>query len=369
MHRLLHAPLLLLLLAGALSACSSEEAAPPPPPVRPVKTLLIEGPEVGGVRSFPGRIEASRRAELSFRVAGKLAEIRVAEGQQVGEGELLARLDPTDYQIALNDRQAVFDRAAADFERGRQLVGKGTISRRDFDALTANFKSAEAALQAAQQELAYTRLEAPFSGVVARRHVDNFEEVQARATVLSLNDTSTLEVKVDLPEALMQRIRRVDPDAPRAEVYATFDAAPGQRFPLTFKEVATRADPETQTFEATLTMAPPAGLTVLSGMTTTVVADLSRIRPSATEPPVYAIPASAAVGDPQLEPSVWIYDAASQSVQRRPVRVEQLTGDTIQVSDGLQPGDRVVVAGAAYLAEGMRVRLLPDTEQPARGPR
>jgi RND family efflux transporter MFP subunit len=356
---------LVLVTVLGLGACAEEAPPPSAPAVRPVKTLLIEGPESGGQRSFPGRVAAARRADLAFRVAGKLNTIPVVEGQRVAEGDTVATLDPTDFQITLNDRKATYDRAKADYDRGRQLVEQGTISRRDFDALTADFKSAEAAFAQAQQNLAYTRLTAPFDGVIARRLMDNFEEVQAKEAIVTLNDISTLEVKVDVPEGLMQRLRRAEPEAQRGEVYALFDTAPGQHFPLTFKEVSTRADPKTQTFEVTLTMAPPQGINVLSGMTTTVVADLSRTRPD-DETVTYPVPAGAVVGDRELDPSVWLYDPQAGTVTARKVKVRELSGDRIEVVEGLAPGDRVIVAGASFLAEGMRVRPLPDSEQPER---
>ena len=353
----------LVLLLGA-GGCADEAPPPAAPSVRPVKTLLIDAPDAGGTRTFPGRIAAAQRAELAFRVPGKVREIPVSEGQQVSQGTVVASLDPTDYQIAYNDRKATYDRSRADFERGQKLVEQGTISRRDFDALTANFKSSEAAFQQARQDLGYTELKAPFDGVIARRLVDNFEEVQAKEPVLVINDVATLEVKVDLPESLMQRMRREsrdDPDRPRARIHAIFDTAPGKRFPLEFKEVAARADPQTQTFEVTLSMPAPEGLTVLSGMTTSVVVDAPALR-SAQQ--AFVIPSGAVIGDAKLEPSVWVFDPDSSTVKARNVRVRTLTGDAIEVLEGLEAGERVVVAGAAFLAEGMQVRLLPDSEQP-----
>lgn len=353
----------LILLLGA-GGCADEAAPPAAPAVRPVKTLLIDAPDAGGTRTFPGRIAAAQRAELSFRVSGKLREIPVTEGQQVSRGTVVASLDPTDYQIAFNDRKATYDRSKADFERGQKLVEQGTISRRDFDALTANFKSSEAAFQQASQDLGYTELKAPFDGVIARRLVDNFEEVQAKQPVLVINDIATLEVKVDIPESLMQRVKREgrdDPGRARAKIHAVFDAAPGKQYPLEFKEVAATADSQTQTFEVTLSMPAPEGLTVLSGMTTSVVVDAPALR-SAQQ--VFAIPSGAVIGDPKLEPSVWIFDPDTSTVKARRVEVRTLAGDAIEVVEGLGAGERVIVAGAAFLAEGMQVRLLPDSEQP-----
>ena len=90
--------------------------------VRPVKTFVISGGHSDLVRSFPGRIEASKRAELGFRIPGTVAEIPVKEGEGVIEGQVLARLDPTDYEIVLRDRQATYDNADRNFRRASELV-------------------------------------------------------------------------------------------------------------------------------------------------------------------------------------------------------------------------------------------------------
>jgi multidrug efflux pump subunit AcrA (membrane-fusion protein) len=90
--------------------------------VRPVKTIVVVTPESGGIRHFPARIDANRKAELSFRVPGKVTELAIKEGDRVVEGQLIARLDPTDYQITVNDRQAPFDNARKNFERTKKLV-------------------------------------------------------------------------------------------------------------------------------------------------------------------------------------------------------------------------------------------------------
>ncbi len=92
--------------------------------VRPVKTLVIQSPETGGQRSFPGRVEAANRATLSFQVAGKLNEILVKEGEEVKAGQTLARLDPKDFKVVVNDRSANYHRAAADFKRAKELMAR-----------------------------------------------------------------------------------------------------------------------------------------------------------------------------------------------------------------------------------------------------
>ena len=348
-----------------LSGCAEEAPVEEPAVVRPVKTVLIDAPESGGIRNFPARIDANRKAELSFRVPGKVQELLVKEGDEVVEDQDVARLDPTDYEIVVNDREATYSNSKKNFDRAKDLIEKGHISQMDYDRLEAEFKNADAALKTARQDLRYTKLQAPFSGVIAKRHIERFEEVIAKQTVLSLQDTSLLEVKMDVPESMVRSIRSsAEGRAERraaVKVTASFDGLPGRQFPLTFKEVATKADPQTQTFQITFTMEPVSGATVLPGMTANVTLDLSAIADS--EEQVFTVPVSSVVGDYKLDPRVWVVDQASMTVNPRSVKVGRMWGDNIQVSEGLEPGDLLVTAGVPFLVEGMKITLLPDLEQ------
>lgn len=354
----------ILLLVG----CAEKE---PPPQVedvaRPVKTMVIAGADASGMRSFPARIAAAARAGLAFRIPGTVKDIPVKESDRLQQGDLVARLDPTDYQIVVDDKRATFTKAAKNFERGKKLIKSGTISQFDFDKLEAEFKNARAALKTATQDLAYTELKAPFDGIIATREVERFEEVQAKQTIVVLQNIEMLKVKFDAPESFIRSIRSGgDEDgmrpSDRIPVVASFEGQPDISYPLTFKEVSTRADAKTQTFELTYLMKQweqGAG-TVLPGMTASVTLDLSGYIDSVK---IFTVPVSAVVGDYKLDPHVWKVDEASMSVSPHPVKVGRLVGNSIEVLEGLEPGDRVVTAGTPFLVEGMRVTLLPELEQ------
>jgi len=346
-----------------LGACAEQEQVEVPEPVRPVKTMLIEAPETGGVRNFPARIDANRKAELAFRVPGKVQELLVKEGDQVTEDQEVAKLDPTDFQIVVNDRQATFSAANNNFKRAKGLIKDGFISQMDYDRLEAEFRNASAALKTARQDLAYTSLKAPFTGSIAKRHIQRFEEVQAKQSVLSLQNVQLLEVKFDIPESIVRGIRASEERGDvrdRLRIFATFEDLPGREFPLSFKEVATKADPKTQTFEVTYTMEQLSDATVLPGMTATATADFSEL---VAQVVVYAVPVSAVVGDYKMDPRVWAVDKESMAVKPQPVKVGRMLGDSIEVLDGLEPGSRIVTAGTPFLVEGMKVTLMPTPEQ------
>ncbi|MEW8508241.1 MAG: efflux RND transporter periplasmic adaptor subunit [Candidatus Thiodiazotropha sp.] len=354
----------IILITALLFGCDK----PPPPDtenvVRPVKSFVVEQAGSSDVRSFPARIDAGRKAELSFRVAGKLTRLSVKAGDYVEKDQLIATLDSTDYKIAYNNRKANFDKAKKDYARAQELVKKGHISKMDYDRLEAEFKSAKSALESAQQDLNYTKLSAPFKGVIAKRHVENFEEVQAKQVILDLQDITTLEIKFDVPESQLRELQpdRESPQARRNQipVSVSFSDLPGRTYPLTFREVSTKADAKTQTFQVTYTMPQVDDVTILPGMTATAIVDLSGFLNKSQR---HLVPATAVVGDSDLEPRAWVIDEESMTVNSRKVKVGRLLGSRIEILEGLNPGERIVTAGTPFLLEGMEVRLLPVREQ------
>jgi RND family efflux transporter MFP subunit len=367
MNRILRI-LLATAVLPALVACGGNEQEMPPPPIRPVKIFEVEGISGEAMRRFPGSISASQRAALSFRVGGVLQKIEVREGERVKAGQLLAALDPTDYEIRLNDRQATFDNAQKNYNRGSQLVAEGNISQLDFDRLEANFRTSQAALDAARQELEYTRLKAPFAGSIGRREVENFEEVTANQPIFQLQNLEQLDVSVDLPENLVRSLQRDQQVenvrdarvANQVETWASFEGRDGERFSLEFKEVSTKADAQTQTFRVTLTMPQPQGFSVLPGMTANVFMDFSKV--VATDSTRW-IPVTAVVADSGLDAQVWVLDGESMTVSPRPVTIGRMAEGRIEVISGLSGGEEIVSVGAVYLADGMQVSRMQLTEQ------
>jgi RND family efflux transporter MFP subunit len=362
-----HTTAILALLVALLAGCDAGDAPTQSaqPASRPVKTFVLEGGQADDKRNFPARIDASRRAELGFRVPGMVKDILVKEGDTITEGAVMARLDPTDLQIVLKDREASYDNAKRNFERGRELIGAGNISRLDYDRMEANFKSAEAAYQRAQQDLAYSELKAPFPGRLAKRHVERFEEVAAKQTIFSLQQIDDLDVKIDLPESLIRSFRidrDENPDSISGSVPATvaFDGMLGQDFELRVKEVATKADPKTQTFEVTLSMHNPETFVLLPGMTATVTLNLSGIARASSS---RWIPATAVAADANLAPYVWLLDPGSMTLLRKSVRTGRMDGNQIEVIEGLSGGDEIVAVGLSHLAENMQVTRMASLEQ------
>lgn len=357
------------LLLLALSGCGAKEEIVAPPATRPVKTFIVEGGVADAIRTFPGRVDATQRAELAFRVPGQLQEILVKEGDFVQEGQVLARLDPADYELVYEDRKATYDNSKRNFERGKELIVDGNISRMDYDTMEANFRTAAAALSQTEKDLEYTVLTSPFTGRLAERRVENFEDVLAKQTVFSLQNINQLDIIIDLPESVVRMVRADvsqersmarGESASSTKAYALFEGRHGEEFTLRPKEIATKANEQTQTFRATFTMDAPTDFTLLPGMTATVRLDLSSLMDGEQ---VKRVPVRAVQADSGLKPRVWVLDANSMTVSAQEVTIGRMTGRMIQVTGGLQGGEEIVAVGAPYLAEGMHVSRMAKKEQ------
>lgn len=330
---------------------------------KPVKSIVIGGPDGTNLRQFPGRIDSANKAELSFRVPGKVEKLLVSEGEFVVKGQTLAQLNRTDYLITMKDRSASYEQAKKDFERGEELVVKGSISRRDYDTLKAKYKSADAALEQAQQNLNYTTLKAPFTGSIAKRHIEQFEEIAVKQSVLSIIDQDSLLVKFDIPENLILQLPQgTEEDHVKGDVtvWASFDSSSDRHFELAFKEVSKRADAKTQTFEITYSLPPQKEITILPGMTANVTIDLSEVLSGR---PVHFLPLSAISGSNDLEPRVWRIDEQTMTVKEQKIAIGRMLGSKVEVTNGVQKGMRIVTAGAAFLSEDMKVSLIKPMEQ------
>ena len=358
-----------LLLFSLLAGCGGAEPVAPPPTTRPVKIFTVEGGRSDLVRTFPGRVDASRRAELAFRVPGQLQEILVREGDLVEAGEVLARLDPADFEVVLEDRQASYDNAKRNFDRGKELIEDGNISRIDYDRMEAEFRSASAALSQARLNLEYTVLTSPFRGRIAQRRVENFEDVAASQTVFWLQNIDKLHIIIDLPESVMRSVRgstrtdidhRSDETANSVKAFARFEGRSDRQFPLKPVEIATQADPQTQTFRATLSMDAPTDFNVLPGMTATVVLDLSGV---VDKEGVKWVPVRSVQADSGLQPRVWILEPETMTLSSRQVTIGRMSRRMIEVREGLEGGEEIVAVGAPYLAEGMAVTRMAISEQ------
>ena len=360
-----------ILLAAVLPGCS--DAPPPLEEITPrVKTFVVGERATGQSRRISGRVVAADTSPLSFGVAGTVEEVLVSQGDVVARGQILARLDPKPLSLAVERARAELNAARANATEAKQsherlaaLFEKQAVAKVDMEAATAKRAGARADLSAAQsdleskeRDLALTELSAPFSGTIAGRTVEPFQEVSVGQDAFVLQSAGVLEVEVQVPETL---IRDVDYGQ---VVQITFSSAADTTINGVVSEIGSQAQAG-NAFPVRVQLSRT-DADLRPGMTASVTFNFDRYLEDRT---AYLIPLSAiaievgllqqAGRQDESEPGtapVFVVDEDNQ-LQVRDLVVGDLRGNDLEVYEGLQEGDRVVSAGVAFLREGMTVEL------------
>ncbi|MCH9608905.1 MAG: Multidrug resistance protein MdtA [Chlamydiales bacterium] len=352
--------LFLLLLVSCVSEVKS-------PVIRPIRAMQLEEKSVARLHLFPGRTRAVGRVNLSFRVSGPLVKRPVKVGDEVVKGQLLAQIDPRDFQVKVENAVGKVDQAMAnlrfaesDYQRSMNIYREdpGAISesfldrkKEDVGKLKGEVRFLEADLEAAYDELGYTYMRSPFKGIVVATFVENYEYVEAKQPIIRLLNQSQIEMLIDVPEGLIAQIPSVE------ELYVEIDAYPGKKFPAQVKEIGTEASITTRTYPVTLIIDQPDEETIFSGMAGR--ATLIDSKDKRFSEKGYLVPSSAILTDPSLDQSfVWIFEG--DRVTKREVEVGQLSSDGILLTDGVSTGEWVVISGVNSLQEGEEVTLFDE---------
>jgi len=350
-------------LCGALmlAACGPHPPAAREP--RPVVSGLVHPDSGAGRATFPGDLEPRDSTPLSFRVAGKIVERRVRLGDEVKAGQLLARLDPSDYDRNLASARAQLDAAQHRYRFAKQQLARDTaqaaadlIARAQLEQTQDAYASADAAREQAQQQFAlaqnqrrYTELVATHAGVITADDAATGQNVQAGETVYTLAWSGAIDVVCDLPAGALAGLR------PGASARVTLPALPRRRYDARVREIAAAADPQSRTWRVKLTLDHP-DPAVRLGMTAdvTLPAAANGASPGA---PTFTVPATALFHDGDA-PALWIV-RSDDVLELRRVAIARYDARTITVSSGLADGERIVLQGVHTVSAGEKVRPVP----------
>lgn len=359
--------LALLLTFLLLTACS-DEGPPQEVLLRPVRSMTVQASGSTVERAFSGTAKAGLESNLSFRIPGAVELVKVKVGDRVKAGQLIARLDATDYELQKQEAEAALAKARAqarnaeaNYARVRALYENRNASRNDLDAARAASESAGAAVQASEtrrelalSQLRYTRLTAPTDGAIASVPVEEGENVSAGKIVAVLTAGAMPEVNVAVPESLISGIER------GSVVVVRFDALPQRTFNARVTEVGVAATTYATTYPVTVRLDRD-DTAIRPGMAAEVTFRFPGRNDSAGR---FIVPPEA-IGEDREGRFVFMIEPADNDrtiVRRRPVRVGELTAEGLEVLDGLQNGDRIVTAGVALIHDGQQVKLLEKRE-------
>lgn len=336
-----------LILPVAAFAQSSEE----------LSVVEVQRAPLEELAHLDGMIEAVQQSTVSAQTSGTVVELPFDVDDSVVAGDLIARLDDSEQQSRLNQAQASLEEAQSGLQDARQqyeriaaIHERGLVSRQEFDSArnnlsgaSARVERARAAVEEAQEQLEYTRITAPYGGILTERHVELGESVSPGQPLLSGLSLEQLRVVVNLPQKYA--------DLARSERRATVSLSDGRVLKTGEMTFYPYADPQTHTFRLRMRLTEPNG-TLFPGMLVKVGV------PVATREALW-IPASALVQRSELR-AVFVLDSNDQP-RLRQIRVGIRQDDRLEVLAGLDQGERVV-ANPAVLVGSDRLAMPGSSE-------
>ncbi|MER9653905.1 efflux RND transporter periplasmic adaptor subunit [Mesorhizobium sp. M0152] len=345
----------LIVAALGLAGCSQEKAEVKDI-IRPVKVVEIAQAHDTRTLSYSGSVRARTESALGFRINGKITERLVDIGQHVAQGDVLARIDPADYDLSVNSAKAALDAAERQVEtvdlarkRSEQLYTKNFASKAQFEQATLAYNqavatrdSARSALDQAKNQVIYTDLKADRNGIVTSVGADVGQVVGSGTPVITVAVDGEKEVLIAVPEMEIAEFK------PGKNVKAGFWSDNALALEGKVREVAGSADPQSRTFAVRVSL--PNDPRVLLGMTASIEAS------AANERQLVSIPLSA-LAEKDSQSIVWTVDRGADTVHARPIKVAAFAADGVRVAEGLKPGDVVVAAGTQFMTENLKVKL------------
>ena len=311
------------------------------PPV-PVETSKPVRGDVFAVYSGTAPIEAFAEADVIAKVEGVVEQILFEEGDDVAEGEVLARLDGDRLRLELNESRARLDKMRRDFERNQELREKGLLSEGDFEKLRFDLEALEASYNLASLELDYTQIRAPIDGVVSERYVKIGTTIRVGDRAFKVTSFEPLVAYMHVPEREYRQIRAGQP------VAIDIDALAGERIFAEVTRISPVVDPQTGTFKITIEIRDEERR-IKPGMfgRMSIVYDVHEN--------VLQIPRSAVIEDRGDET---IFIVENGEAVRRVVQTGYGSEGMVEITDGLGDEDEVVTVGHVGLKPGAKVKVI-----------
>jgi membrane fusion protein, multidrug efflux system len=354
--RHLSTALAVMLLATALSSCndnftSSTSSANHAVLVR-TETVRLRDRQASV--TLTGEVQARFRADLSFRVIGRVTERFVDVGAHVDAGEVLARLDPAEQQADLDAATAAeaaaesqLRVARANFDRQKTLLANRFTTQVAFDKAQEALRSAESTLESAEAQLGtakdalgYTELRAGVAGVITKRSLELGQVVQAAQPAFTLAQDGDRDAVFDVYESLFFGDFNGD------QISLELVSDPGVTATGYVREVSPAIDPKSSTVRVKVAIKNPSAAMTLGS----AVAGTAKAKPVAQ----ITVPWTALMSS-GLKPAVWIVDPATKIASLKTVEIGSYEAGAVVVKGGLEPGERVVVDGGKLLSSGERI--------------
>ncbi len=355
---------ILLSLIALISVACTQEQPPSTSFIRPIAWTKVSETDLTQLRTLSGIMAPVESTSLSFEVPGKIDSVAVKLGEVVTKGQVLAQLNQRNFQLSLQSAEAQLSKSQASlseakstFERFNTLIKQGLVSQSEYDNAKANFKSANSAMNVAQAQLDITRknlqdstLLAPYDGKITKRLIEPSQQINTGQPAFEIEGNHGLEVKVLVPETLIQQITLDD------KLTVRFPVLPGVTITGRINEIGTRAE-SANAFPITVVLAEE-NKNLRAGMTAEVDFTFAGEGITGYTGKIIAIPVSALRAGLEQKSYVFVFDQQASVVHQRLVQKENILGNQVFISKGLTDGDIIATAGVAFLRDGQTVTLL-----------
>lgn len=326
-----------LMVAGCHKA---PQAGIPELPPMTVRVQTVERKPLVATEDVVGTVRPKLSATIEAKVSGRIEQMLVAPGQSVKTGEMLVRLDGREIQARCDQAVATRQQAENDFKRVADLMGQKILSQAEFDAAESRFRVADAAVNEAKTMMNYTRITAPFDGVITRKLADVGDLAAPGKTLLQMENPMQLRIEADVPEALIGNVRLGDKLA--VQITGVADSLAG-----VIAELSPAADPNSRTSLVKLDLPNAAGLrSGQFGRVSVPIGEVDSIR----------VPLAAVLQRGQME---MVFVVADGRAQLRLVKSGRRVRGEVEIVSGLGSGEQIVSHGAAELTDGQTVTIKP----------
>ncbi|MCK8494247.1 efflux RND transporter periplasmic adaptor subunit [Spirosoma sp. RP8] len=339
------------LLIFSLTACQSasdkqqhaSSAAPEAPAPIPVVVSPIKNTQEGGQLVLSGSAESETTVNLGFMVGGKLNRVPIQEGQTVRAGQLIASIEPTDYQLGVAIANANVARVQDEYNRLTILKERGSVTPSDYEKVVTGLDEVKARQQLAQKNLKETKLYAPISGIVARKGANPGEIIPQGQPLFQIADIQPIKVRVAVPESEVGQLRL-------GQLAQVTIPALNQTYKGKISLIGAVADPSSRTYSVKIDLPNPR-LQIRPGM----IAD-ARLTSSHTTKAL-TLAGNAVLRDDDQSTYVFVADPQKKQAFKRKVTVGKVFASDVEITSGLSANDLIVTGGQQKLQNGSSIQF------------
>ena len=352
---------LIVVFAFAGTACKPKPAGLPVPAgsaVRPPTQVVVAEAKrelVTEKLALVGSFAADEQVEIKAEIEGVVQEINFEEGQPVEAGRLLFKLDESKFFLAINEAESNFKLAQSNHVRAAQLLKEKLIPQAEFDQAAALFEVSRVTLELRNRHLKDARIHAPFAGVMGARNISRGQVIAKNTALVTLVKLDPVRVELPVPERYLGQLKLGQ------VVEVSVAAYPGYKFSGAIFFIGPQVDANTRTAVVKARL-PNEKLELRPGMLARVELLLAS-RENAVVIPETAIGQTFGAN----QAAVFVVDA-NQTVQLRKVRLGVRLPDTVEVLNGVEAGEKVIIEGLQKIAPGFKVKVASpsDEKKPAR---